>query len=71
MNLEWYYYRLVNNINKAETPYEILSNADNLNFIIEKEKYQNKKISRKSRGELAKSTERPMFVDRLYTRPQK
>lgn len=40
MNLKPYYYRIVNNIYKATTPYEILSNADNLQWIFEVEKYQ-------------------------------
>ena len=33
MKLEEYYQQFINNIYKAETAYEILSNVDNLNYI--------------------------------------
>ena len=46
MNLEWYYYRLVNNINKAEDLYNIMFNVENLLWIFEVEKYQKRRLKR-------------------------
>ena len=48
MDLRPYYYRIVNNIYKAESPYEILSNIDNLKYINEIYLYKNKKRLKKN-----------------------
>lgn len=40
MSVAQHYKRIVSNIVEAETPYEILSNADNFKFIVEREKYE-------------------------------
>ena len=61
-----YYLRIIRNIRNTDNPFEILKNVDNLNWILEKEKFEKRKISKQmtnSLKRLDKTTLRKILKD--------